>query len=97
MWNSFMMVRLWCGSDPHKTMDPSCHQSIKQVIGGSIIVWSIFMYHVLVLSVCLNKSLASNGYVALLHDHLYLFMNSMYLNNDRLIINRIMRCVIRPK
>lgn len=63
-------------------IDHICQQGIVQTNSGSIIVWNVFTWHKSSLLVCLNMSLTSNSDSALLCDHLHLFMNFMYLNND---------------
>lgn len=58
-----------------------CQEDTKQASDGFIMIWGIFMLHGLNLLHGLNMSLASDCYIALLHDHLHSFINFMYPNN----------------
>ncbi|GFW92019.1 transposable element Tcb2 transposase [Trichonephila clavipes] len=69
-------LRIW--RQAHEAMDPACQVGTLQELGGSIMVWGVFLWHCLEYLVRVPTSLNAIRYVELLDDHLQPFMLFCY-------------------
>ncbi len=73
-------VRIW--RKEHENMDPSCLVSTVQAGGGGVMVWGIFSWHTLGLSVPIEHRLNTTAYLSIVADHVHPFMTTVYPSSD---------------
>uniref|UniRef100_A0A8C4S7W7 Uncharacterized protein n=1 Tax=Erpetoichthys calabaricus TaxID=27687 RepID=A0A8C4S7W7_ERPCA len=80
-------VRIRC--QQHESMNPACLLSKVQASCGSIMVWGMFSWHTLGLSVRINHHFNTSAYLIVVADDIVLFQSQIkaYFPNAYAILN----------
>lgn len=76
-------VRVW--QKAHKTIDPTCHMRTLRGGDRNITFWGVFRLAYLCPLSALDTSFTITGYVNILDDHLHLFIEILFLNDDHIL------------